>query len=693
MRWLAALVAGRVTKWFVLAAWIAILAVVSPFGGRLFEVTEDSFDTFLPATAESTVVLERQESFPGGNVTQAAVIYQRESGITAEDKARADREASDLGSRYGVEGGGGQVIVSEDGKALIYPVPISLAGAQDIGDRQTEVVHEIRETVGTGDGDLKVLVAGPAAIVVDSVEVFEDLEFTIVLVPVVVVAILLLLIYRSPVLFLVPLISVAVAYQVSSTAVYGLAKAGLVLNSLGAAILGILVYGAGTDYALLLIARYREELRQHEDRHEAMKVAVRRTAPALVASAATVAIGLLVLVAADSRSTRALGPVSAIAVAGALFAVMTLMPTLLVIAGRWLFWPFIPKVGGPPARPSRTWRNVAGLVSARPRAIWLVTSIVAAVGWFGLLGFDTPQSTLFREAPDSIRGQELIVAHFPAGSGAPIDIIAPRSVVEQTLATARSVPGVVDVREVAEQGGDVALQATLDAEPNSDQEFDIIRDLRDQLPQEALVGGRSAINLDLADTNVRDATLLMPLVLAVILVILAVLLRALLAPILLVLTVILSYGTALGISIGFFEGVLGWEGQDASLPLLSFVFLVALGVDYNIFLVSRAREESYRIGTRAGVIRSLVLTGGVITSAGVVLAATFSVLVTLPVVNVAELGFVVALGVLLDTLIVRSLLVPALISDVGPRFWWPSRRSPFKAVTPIEPRKSALTRS
>lgn len=692
MRWLAALVAGRKTKWIVLVAWIAILVAISPFGGRLFEVTEDSFDTFLPDTAESTAVLERQESFPGGNVTQAAVIYQRDSGITPEDKARAEREAADLGSRYGVEGGG-RVAVSEDGKALIYAVPISLAGAQDIGDRQTEVVHEIRETVGTGDGDLKILVTGPAAIVVDSVEVFEDLEFTIVLVPVVVVAILLLLIYRSPTLFLVPLISVAVAYQVSSAAVYGLAKAGLVLNSLGAAILGILVYGAGTDYALLLIARYREELRQHQDRHEAMKVAVRRTAPALIASAATVAIGLLVLIAADSRSTRALGPVSAIAVAGALFAVMTLLPTLLVLLGRWLFWPFIPKVGGPPARPSRIWRNAAGMVTARPRAIWLVTTIVAAVGWIGLLGFDTPQSTLFRDAPDSIRGQELIVAHFPAGSGAPIDIIAPRSVVDQTIATARTVPGVVNVREVAQHGNDVALQATLDAEPNSDQEFEIIRDLRDKLPQEALVGGRSAINLDLADTNVRDASLLMPLVLVVILVILAVLLRALLAPILLVLTVILSYGTALGISIAFFEGVLGWEGQDASLPLLSFVFLVALGVDYNIFLVSRAREESYRIGTRAGVIRSLVVTGGVITSAGVVLAATFSVLVTLPVLNVAELGFVVALGVLLDTLIVRSLLVPALISDVGSRFWWPSRRTAFAATAPIEPRQSALTRS
>jgi RND superfamily putative drug exporter len=688
MRWLAMLVGGRITKWFVAGAWIAILAVAAPYGGKLFEVTEDSFATFLPSGTESTRVLKLQESFPGGNLTQAAVIYQRESGITPEDRARAERDLRFLGDRYGADGSNQELTEAEDGRALVYRIPISLSGARDTGVLQTEVVEEIRDTVGFGGDGLDIKVGGPAGAVVDSVKIFDDLELTLVLVPVIVVALLLLLIYRSPFLLFIPLISVVVAYQVASASVYGLVEGpGLVLNSLGAGILGILCYGAGTDYALLLIARYREELRHHADRHLAMQKAVERSAPALIASAATVALGLLCLLAADSRSTQALGPVSAITVVAALLAVTTLLPALLVIVGRWVFWPFTPRPGAAERTTRGVWPRISALVAARPRRTWLVTSLVVALGWIFLAGLNTPQQTMFRTPPDSVHAQELIVAHFPAGASTPVDIVAPTGSAGSVVTTAEQVPGVSRIAEAGRAGDLTEFQAILDAAPNSDEEYDIIRQLRADLPPDALVGGRSAINLDLDETNTRDAMVLIPLVLLVILVVLAVLLRALLAPVLLILTVVLSFGAALGISVAIFEYLLGWSGQDASLPVLSFVFLVALGVDYNIFLVSRIREEADRIGTRAGAIRGLRVTGSVITSAGLVLAATFAVLAGLPVVNVAELGFTVALGILLDTLIVRSLLVPALIIDIGPRFWWPARtrwgRAPIRTTAPL----------
>jgi RND superfamily putative drug exporter len=673
MRW-ASFVSGRVTKWLVVLAWVAILGLAAPFGGKLFKVTTDSFATFLPASAESTKVIEAQQAFPGGNSTQAAVVYYRASGITDADRQRAQRDLTGLANRFGGNGAGERVLPSRDGAALVYQVPISLQGVTKSGEAQKAAVTAIRDAVGTGGDGLEIKVTGPSAVTVDSLEIFGHLEGTLLLVPVIVVGLLLLLIYRSPVLFLAPLISVAVSYQLASAVVYGLVRGpGIVLNSLGAGVLGILVYGAGTDYALLLIARYREELRRHEDRHVAMRFAVQRCRSALVASASTVALGLLCLLVADTRSIRALGPVSAVGVIAALLAVTTLLPALLVIAGRWVFWPLIPRVGSASQGRRGLWPRVAGLVSRRPHTMWVATSLLVLAGWLGLVSLNTPQHTMFRSPPNSVIGQDLIVAHFPAGASTPVDIIAPTASADQIVTAARQVPDVVEVHQVATSGTLVAFQATVNARPNSKREYTAIRALRTHLhPLGVLVGGRSATNMDLDETNNHDAAMVIPLVLAVILVILAVLLRALVAPVVLILTVILSFGAALGISIAVFEHLFHWSGQEASLPVLSFVFLVALGVDYNIFLMSRVREETRQHGTHTGAVRGLVQTGNVISSAGLVLAATFSVLASLPVVNVAELGFVVALGVLLDTLLVRSVLVPALTIGIGQRIWWPS---------------------
>ena len=645
--------------------------------GQAVNVTQDSFATFLPANAESTKVLERQEAFPGGNSSSAAVIYYRPSGVTDADRAQANEDLRALANSFGGNGAGARVVPAQDGKALVYQIPISLAGVQDEGTAQQTAVKAIRSEVGTGSGDLQIKVTGPAGIVVDSQEVFEGLEFTLVLVPVLVVAILLIIIYRSPVLFILPLIGVGVAYQVGSAAVYGLVQGpGLVLNSLGAGILGILVYGAGTDYALLLIARYREELRREADRHVAMATAIRRSGPALVASAATVALGLICLLAADSRSTRALGPVSAIAIVGVLVSVLTLLPALLVITGRWVFWPFTPKVGDDPDRVPRLASRRRDGLAAAPHHL----ADHQCAGGDRLVRPVQPQ----HPGADNVPGD----ARVGAGAGADRGSLPGRSghsgrhhppADRPTRCWRRHRPCPASPRYMRSPGpaGPSPIRPQWTPRPTPEREYTAIRALRDRVhPDNALVGGRSAITMDLDATNRRDASVLIPLVLVAILAILALLLRALVAPVLMIMTVLLSFGAALGISVTIFERVFGWSGQDANLPVLSFVFLVALGVDYNIFLMSRVREESALVGTRLGTVRGLVVTGGVITSAGIVLAATFSVLAALPVINVSELGFVVALGVLVDTLIVRSLLLPALTVDIGPRMWWPSRLGP-----------------
>ena len=495
-----------------------------------------------------------------------------------------------------------------------------------------------------------------------------------------VVIIILLLTYRSPVLWLLPVISAGLALTVAQAVVYLLAtEADLTVNAQSAGILTVLVFGAGTDYALLLVARYREELRRHEDRHEAMAFALHRTGPAIFASGATVIAGMLCLLVASMNSTKGLGPVAAVGIAVGLMVMLTLLPALLVIFGRWFFWPVHPTFGSVDHTQTGVWARVGKRIARRPRATWVVTSAVLAIAALGVLqlnavGLENKDS--FYGTPDSVVGEQVLAKHFPAGSGQPVVVIAKADKAAEVSGAMAGVSGVSSVEEPVVKGDLAYLAGTLSVAPDSQAAIDTVALVRDAVHQvdgaEAIAGGDSATRGDVLKASSDDNKVIIPLILLVVLVILMLLLRAVVAPLILVATVVLSFGAALGISALIFRHVLGFAGADSSLPLFVFVFLVALGIDYNIFLMTRVHEEAKEVGTRRGALIALAATGGVITSAGLVLAGTFSVLATLPVVSFAEIGFAVALGVLLDTLVVRSVLVTALNLDFGSRMWWPS---------------------
>jgi RND superfamily putative drug exporter len=675
---LAAIPSGKRTKWLVLVAWIVVVAIASPFAGKLGDVEENDAEAWLPASAESLAVSRLQEEFPDADTIPAVVVYHRDGGLTAEDRARIEADRQAAAQRF-PQFPPSDAVFAQDGQAALLSIPLPDREAED-EDWLFDDVDALRELVGDGEGGLQVKVTGPAGFTNDLVEVFGGLDSTLLVASASVVAILLLLTYRSPFVWLIPLLSVAFAHQTATAVVYGLAKeAGLTVNGQSGGILPVLVFGAGTDYALLLIARYREELRRHEDKHEAMAFALRQAGPAMLASGGTVIVGLLCLLAADLNSNQSLGPVGAVGIAAALLAMLTLLPAVLVIFGRRLFWPFVPRFGAVSHEGAGLWSRIGTWVGRRPRPVWVGTAVVLAVLALGLTNLDTnlAQEDQFRDEPDSLIGQRLLAQSFPAGAGSPAVVIADKSAADAVQAAIVETPGVVDVRVDGETDTLVAFAATLDAAPSSQAASDAIDRLRDRVHAvpnaNAVVGGDDAVSLDVARANADDRRLVMPLVLIVVLVILALLLRAIVAPLLLIATVVLSFGAALGASTFVFEHVFDFAAVEGSIPLLGFVFLVALGVDYNIFLMSRVHEESAHLGTRQGMLKGLAVTGGVITSAGIVLAATFAVLGVLPLVSLTELGFIVAFGVLLDALIVRSILVPALTLDLDDRVWWPSR--------------------
>jgi RND superfamily putative drug exporter len=678
MRRIIGFITGRRTKWLILVGWLVAVAVAVPVGGKLFTSTQDSYETYLSSEAESTKVLQALKKFPGGDTDPMVVVYVRQSGVIPADRTRAEGDRQELQRTYAPGIPAVPLVQSKDGKALLFQLPISHAGdAKAVSKELGKAVDEIRRTVGTGGDGLDVKVTGAGAVTADSTKVFDDLGVALLVVPLVVVALMLLIIYRSPVLFLFPLLSVGLGSQLAAAAAYGVVQAaGLTVTSLGVGVFNILLYGAGTDYALLLIARYREELRRCADPHEAMRIALRRAAPGILASAATVAAGMLCLLGAAQNGTRGVGPVAALAMVGAVLAMLTLLPVLLLIAGRRVFWPLTPRVGDARREFSSLWEKVGGLVGARPQLVWIASALAVGICALGLVNVHTPQVTMFTKSPDSTVGQAHIEAHYSAGAGNPILIVVPAANAGQAQATAAAVPGVTAVRVALQTGEQVLLQATTNTVPYTSADHRMVEALRAAMdPHDALVGGDSAINLDRTNDAISDAELIIPLVLLVIMLILGALLRAVVLPVLLIVTVVLSFAAALGLSATVFEQLFHWKGMDPSLVLQAFVFLVALGVDYNIFLMSRVQEETRVHGHTAGTVRGLVVTGGVITSAGLVLAATFGVLAVLPTVALAQLGFVVAVGVLLDTLVVRSLLVPALTIDVGPRAWWPGRLS------------------
>ncbi|MEH0984432.1 MMPL family transporter [Micromonospora sp. CPCC 205556] len=687
----------------VVLGWLVIGGVAGPYSGKLGEVATNDNASFLPTDAEATRAQELAAGFVERQATPALVVYERTAGITDTDRRRAAADAARFAGVPGVIGPVSPPVPSQDGQALQVVVPIDDAEGEQVG----QVVDELRAIAGADRDGLTVDVAGPAGLLADLIEVFGAIDGPLLLVTLVVVLVILLVVYRSPVLWIFPLLAAGMSYALASVFIYHLAEQDVIkLNGQAQGILTVLVFGAGTDYALLLIARYREELHRHERPWDAMKTAWRGAAPAIIASGATVIVSLLCLLLSSLNSNRALGPVSAVGIAATLLVMLTFLPALLLLGGRWAFWPRRPELDrADPRTEHGIWSRVAGFVARRARPVWVVTAVALAALTLGLtqLGATTlGQSDLFTERTESVAGQEVIARHYPAGTGSPATIFANQQTARQIAQVAQGVPGVAAVRPVTAGGqtgppdpnappkvvdGRVQLEATLADPPDSDGAEQAIRDLRRAVHEvpgaDSVVGGFTAINVDTAAASTRDRNVIIPVVLVVIAVILALLLRALLAPVLLIATVVLSFLATLGLCALIFRYVFDFPGVDQSFPLFAFVFLVALGIDYNIFLMSRVREESVRRGTRAGVLTGLAVTGGVITSAGVVLAATFSALAVLPLVVLVELGVAVAVGVLLDTIVVRSLLVPALSYDIGPKIWWPSRLA-RTARTPTE---------
>ena len=510
---------------------------------------------------------------------------------------------------------------------------------------------------------------------------------------------LLIIIYRSPVFWLIPIFAVLGAELLSRSLGYGLTEAGTIVNGQSSSILSILVLGAGTDYALLLVARYREELRRHEDKHEALAIALRRAGPAIVASGVTVILALLCLSLAKVNGTAGLGPIGALGIFCAMLSMLTLLPALLAIVGRRPFWPRIPHFGDEGTDETHgAWRRVAERVAARPGPVWIGGTVFLLVCCLGMLNFSTglTQSNSFRGSVESVEGQDLLAKAFPTGATAPTEVIVPDPArVPAVTRALRRIDGVAQVRPVGRRAGvGVLLNAVLRPDPYSQEAFDLVGPIRRVARQaggpDVLVGGQTAVEKDLRAATTRDTKLIIPLVLLVVLLVLVVLLRAFVAPLLLIASVVLSFGASLGVAAVVFDVVFGFPGSDPSLPLFAFVFLVALGIDYNIFLMTRVREETLTHGTRQGMVRGLAVTGGVITAAGIVLAGTFSVLAVLPLVFLTEIGFTIAFGVLLDTFIVRSLIVPAVVEQLGDRVWWPSalaRAGP--AGPPRDPARTA----
>lgn len=688
-RGIAYLVCGRRTKWLVVLLWLVVLFLVAPLAQRLTGAQDNDAASWLPGSAESTRVLEISEDFRPEQIP-AVVVYARESGLTAADRERIAEDVTWLErlSDHGVRGDEtrGPVYDRATGPraAQVY-VPITMD--EKGWERIASAVDSVRDRLGGSDDGLAVHVTGPGGTSADFAEGFEGIDSTLLFAATAVVVVMLLITYRSPTLLLVPLFSVIVALFTAQALVYLLAEhGGLTVNGQSAGILLVLVFGAGTDYALLLVARYREELRRHADRHEAMALALRRAGPAVLASGATVVLSTLVLLTAEMNSTSGLGPVAAIGVAVALSALLTLFPALLVVLGRWIFWPVVPRHGAPDPTERGPWARTGRRIARRPRLVWGVTAAVLALCSLGMVQLRAEgigNADAFIGKPDSIVGQEVSARYFPAGSGDPLVVVADREQAERVGRAVAATEGVVPdslgpLPGAGPSFGDrVLFEATMTAPADSGAAKATVERVRDAVhavpDADALVGGSTAALVDMDRATLRDNVLIIPLVLVVVLLILCVLLRSLVAPLLLIGTVILSFTAALGLSALAFRYVFGYAGEATEFPLFVFVFLVALGIDYNIFLTTRIREEAARRGTRPGVVTALATTGSVITSAGLVLAGTFAALGTLPMVAFAEIGFAVALGVLLDTFVVRSVLVTSLFLDVGPKVWWPHR--------------------
>lgn len=694
----------------LILVWLAAAGIGGPYFGKVSEVASNDQTTYLPESADATQVQALFGEFNDSDAIPAIVVFVGHEALTEDQLASIGEELERVPSLEGVSDEISPAIPSEDGLAAQAFVPI--LSDSDIGEVIATLGEELNNNLPEG---ITVFVTGPAGFTADLVAGFAGIDGLLLGVALLAVLVILILVYRS---FLLPIAVLSTSMFALCTAlltVWWLAKWEiLLLNGQTQGILFILVIGAATDYSLLFVARYREELRVNTDKWVATTRAIKRSVEPIVASGSTVIAGLMCLLLSDLKSNSALGPIASIGIVFAMLSALTLLPALLFAFGRSAFWPLRPKFepdvveaeGGMP--PKGLWTKLARVVQRKPRVIWVITTIVLLIGAAGatqLNASGVAQSDLVLGTSEARDGQVALGEHFPGGSGSPLQIIADEADMDTVVDALLGNDGIDSVSvtakdsasgtaPVTEDGivafgppgtpapeptvvnGQVMLQGTLTDAADSDAAIDTVRDVRAEFADIApntLVGGVTATALDTNEASIHDRNLIIPIVLVVILLILMVLLRSILAPVLLIVTTVISFGTAMGVAAFVFNGIFKFPGADPAVPLYGFIFLVALGIDYNIFLMTRVREESLKHGTREGILRGLSITGGVITSAGLVLAATFAALSVIPILFLLQLAFIVAFGVLLDTFVVRTLLVPALSYDIGRKVWWPSK--------------------
>jgi RND superfamily putative drug exporter len=717
----------------LLVAWVGIAGVGGPYFGKISEVATNDRSSFLPESAESTRAQEVIDRFNDDDYVPAIVVLENKDGFTKDDTTTLEDVAKKLDDDGLLAADASPVIPSEDGDALEVILPVSSDTTGDDVEKIRDVINAAFPTANAADATpdesgntpataVNVYVTGPAGFAADLAEAFAGIDGILLLVALIAVFVILVIVYRSPLLPVIVLFTSVAALSAAIFVIWHLADAGILLiNGQVQGILFILVVGATTDYSLLVVARFRDALQTEPDRVRAGLAALKGVAEPVAASGGTVIAGLLVLLLTDLASTRALGPVAAIGIAVAMLAALTFLPAALITIGRAVFWPFKPQVTPAEAglRKKGMWARIAGGISIRPRLIWVGLVIVLALPLLAFPQFKASgvaQSEFVLGESQARDGQDVLSEHYPGGSGSPTQVVVDADDLSQaaeavgrlggvgsmTVASQDSPSGTIGIDEdgklqpppggpdgapgnagdsaaitPTEVDGQVLLEVTLSDAADSLAAETTVTDIRDavhDIDPDALVGGESAVDLDTNTTAEADRTLAIPIILIVITVILILLLRSLFAPLLLVALTVLSFGTALGVSALVFNHIIGFPGADPSVPLYAFVFLVALGIDYNIFLMSRVREESLKVGTQAGVLKGLVATGGVITSAGVVLAATFAALAVIPIMFLVQLAFIVTFGVLLDAILVRSLVVPALVHDIGRGVWWPWRK-------------------
>ena len=695
----------------VVIAWFVISGIFGPLFGKLTSVQENNNSSFLPKGAEATRASEVIKTFSGKESFNFPTLILFEGNVTPEKVAAINEHMAGVGALtldgtsakiadYLAPGERITAFPSQDGKAILANVPLDGNAIAKVLSNDKPVLPAVVEALRA---DVKPLadangvthyVTGPGGLLGDLFGAFGTLDSTLLLTTLGVVAVILIVVYRSPILWIIPLLSALFALSTAGGIVYLLAKRNIIdVDGQSQGILSVLVIGAATDYALLLIARYREELHHHENRFDAMRTAYKGVWEPILASGSTVSISLLVLLFSQLTNTAGLGPIGAIGIVCSMITILTLLPALLLVFGRWIFWPRVPHNDGDDHVMTGVWSKVANAIGRNPRRAWVITGTALLLCAFAATtlkadGLGTVNT--FTGNPESVVGQRLLVKHFPGGEGDPTQVVVSADKIVAVTAALKSAPGVTDVvpqldgmpipgkplPPVKIVNNQAILNVTLDKAPDSVEagnDIPAIRELAKKADPSALVGGTSAVYFDVRTANDRDNKTIIPIILIAITLILGLLLRSILSAIVLLGTVVLSYFATLGVCALVFNHVFGFAGGDTSFPLFAFIFLVALGIDYNIFLMTRVREESGKIGTRAGVVKGVTVTGAVITSAGIVLAATFAVLGLLPLVPLAELGFAVAFGVLLDTIIVRSILVPALVHEIGPKIWWPSK--------------------